>query len=418
MPQPKVQSTEILVVGGGSSGGVLAVILSELGFEVSLVDSRNPSEPFVPDSRAFAIVRGGWRVLEAAGVADELLSNAEPLLGMEAHDCNGIFPPAFSMFGVDDLPHERPDEPLGYMVEVDRLNLAIRNRVEACTAVNRIAPDLVQALDVRPEGAFVRLSSGQEIKAQLVIGADGVGSAIRELSGIRTLGWSYNQAVVAATIQLDWPHHGHARQWFQNEGPFAILPLTENRGNLAWFRREEAGIATAKLSKAALEKEINSRFGELAGPMKVLRDPLAYPLRLKMAEKLIAARVVLVGDAVRRVNPLAGQGFNLGLKDVAALAEVLCESRRAGLSVADGAQLEAYQTWRRFDGVSTALAMDGINRAFSNGNAFLSPLKKLALSVGGAISPLRQALARQASADQAGLPALVRGETVQSLLVS
>lgn len=416
MPRLNTQLTEILVVGGGSSGGVLAVILSELGFEVTLVDARDPAEPFLPDSRAFAIVRGGWRVLEAAGVADELTANAGPLLGMEAHDRNGVFPPAASMFGVDDLPQDRDGEPLGYMIEVDHLNLAIRNRVEACPAINRIAPDQLESFEVAPDGALVRLKSGKEIKAQLVVGADGVGSTVRDLAGIKTLGWSYNQAVVAATIQLEWPHRGHARQWFQNEGPFAVLPLTGNRGNLAWFKREAAGIATAKLSKKALEAEINSRFADVVGPMKVLRDPLAYPLRLKLAEKLIAPRVALVGDAVRRVNPLAGQGFNLGLKDIAALAEILCESRRAGLSVADGAQLEAYQTWRRFDGVATALAMDGINRAFSNGNVFLSPIKKLALSVGGAISPLRQALARQASADQPGLPALVRGETVKSLL--
>ena len=122
-----------------------------------------------------------------------------------------------------------------------------------------------------------------------------------------------------------------------------------------------------------------------------------------------------MGDAVRRVNPLAGQGFNLGLKDIAALVEILCESRRAGLSLADGAQLEAYQRWRRFDGIATALAMDGINRTYSNSNALLAPFRRMALSAGTAIGPLRKALARQASADQPGLPKLVRGEPLSGL---
>jgi 2-octaprenyl-6-methoxyphenol hydroxylase len=417
MPASQHTRSQILIVGGGSSGGVLAVLLSELGFEVGLVDTRDPTLPFTPDSRAFAIVRGGWRVLDAAGVGGNLVNKAEPLLSMEAHDRNGLLPPAASMFGVEDLPDGVTEgEPLGYMIEVDLLNQAIRDRVNACTAITQYAPETVTGLEVGDSGAVVTLDSGKSITADLVIGADGVGSAIRELSGIKTLGWSYEQAVVAATVQLEWPHHGAARQWFQDEGPFAILPLTENRGNLAWFRKEKAGIATAKLSQADLEAEINQRFGDLAGPMKVLRDPLAYSLRLRLAEKLIAPRVALVGDAVRRVNPLAGQGFNLGLKDIAALVEILVESRRAGLALSDGAQLETYQRWRRFDGVATALAMDGINRTFSNSSALLSPFKRLALTVGSTVGPLRRALAAQASADKPGLPRLVRGEPLEALI--
>ena len=415
MPTAKAEKTQILIVGGGSSGGVLAILLAELGFGVTLVDSRDPTLPFQPDSRAFAIVRGGWRVLNAAGVGQKLQPQAEPLLSMEAHDQNGHLPPAASMVGVEDLPDGAPDEPLGYMIEVDLLNQAIRDRVQETSGIDVIAPTIVTGLRNDPGAAVVSLNDGREISAELVIGADGVGSAIRELANIPVTGWGYNQAVVAVTLQLELPHYGAARQWFQDEGPFAVLPLTGNRGNLAWFRNEKAGIATAQLGKDALEKELNARFGHLVGPMTVLRDPLAYPLRLRMAEKLISDRVALVGDAVRRVNPLAGQGFNLGLKDIAALVEILVESRRLGLSLADGAQLETYQRWRRFDGVATALAMDGINRVFSNSNPLLTPFKRLALTAGTTIAPLRQALARQASADQPGLPALVRGEPLSAL---
>ena len=415
MPNSSPKKSEILIVGGGSSGGVLAVLLHDLGFDVALVDARDPALPYLPDSRAFAIVRGGWRVLDAAGVGGLLVNHSEPLLSMEAHDQNGILPAAASIFGVEDLPDDIPDEPLGRMIEVDLLNSAIRDRVASCERLKVYAPETVSGLNVSGSGAELLLDSGETLSADLVIGADGVGSAIRDLTGIRTLGWSYDQAVVAATVQLDEPHHGAARQWFQDEGPFAVLPLTENRGNLAWFRKEKAGIATAKLSQAELEAEINRRFAHLTGPLKVLRDPLAYPLRLRLADKLISERVALVGDAVRRVNPLAGQGFNLGLKDIAALVEILCESRRAGLSLADGAQLEAYQRWRRFDGIATALAMDGINRTYSNSNALLAPFRRMALSAGTAIGPLRKALARQASADQPGLPKLVRGEPLSGL---
>ena len=414
MPGISANSSEILIVGGGSSGGVLAILLSELGFDVALVDRRDPSLPFNPDSRAFAIVRGGWRVLDAAGVGPILLDQAQPLSSMEAHDENGSLPPAASLFGTEDLPETNDGMPLGYMIEVDLLNSAIRDRVKESN-IRLIAPHSVSHVEVTKAGVEVRLDDGSVHTSELLVGADGGDSVVREFAGIHTTGWSYKQAVVAVTLQLEWPHHGAARQWFQDEGPFAVLPLTDNRGNLAWFRDEAAGLATAKLSRGDLEAELNHRFAHLAGPMKVLRDPLAYPLRLQVSDRLIGDRVALVGDAVRKVNPLAGQGFNLGLKDVAALAEVLCESRRVGLPLSEGMQLEKYQRWRRFDGVATALAMDGINRAFSNSNPLLTPFKRLALSVGTAVDPLRKALARQASADQPELPALVRGEPLAGL---
>lgn len=405
---------DLTIVGGGSSGGVLAILLSKLDFTVNLVDTRDPDLPFEPDSRAFAIVRGGWRVLEAAGVAEAIDAGAQPLAGMEAHDQNGVLPDAASMFGVEDLPET--GEPLGRMVEVDQLNTAIRDQVKKAKNVTVHAPETVKSLNVTPETATVTLSSGEELTSDLVVGADGVGSAIREFAGINTIGWAYNQSVVAVTVQLDTSHGAKARQWFQPEGPFAVLPLTDNRANIAWFRTGKAAEATVALSREALEQEINGRFSHLAGSMKVLRDPLSYPLRLRMAERMVDKRVALVGDAVRRINPLAGQGFNLGLKDVAALVECLIEARRTGLSVANGTQLESYQQWRRFDGITTALAMDAINKTFSNDSALLSPFKKIALSAGN-FSPLRSMLARQASADQKNLPALVRGEGLDAFAI-
>ena len=205
------EKQDVLIVGGGSSGGVLAVLLSELGFRVALVDARDPELPYEPDSRAFAIVRGGWRVLEAAGVADALLPDAQALQGMEAHDQNGVLPAAQSIFGVSDLPEDRPGEPLGYMIEVDKLNIAIRDRVAACAGISRFAPDKLLSLETGSTGAIAKLESGETIHAELVVGADGVGSMVREIAGIRTIGWSYDQAVVAATVQLSEPHYGHAR---------------------------------------------------------------------------------------------------------------------------------------------------------------------------------------------------------------
>ncbi len=402
---------DLAIIGGGPSAAMLAILSAAHGFRTALVEPRDPEAGFVPDSRAFAIVRGGWHVLEAAGIAAQLIDGAQPLSGMSAEDTRGALPPAATLFGTEDLSgSEDSSGPLGYMVEVDQLMAALETGLRQANGLTRFAPDTVSAIAADGAGpAHVTLGSGTTLTADLLVGADGAGSSVREFAGIRSHGWDYPQAVLAVTVQLTEPHGGVARQWFQDEGPFAVLPLTENRANLAWFRRREAAFATARLSRSALEAEINRRFAQLAGPMQVLRDPLAYPLSLRFAETMIAPGIALAGDAVRKINPLAGQGFNLGLKDCAALLECLVEDRACGLATGNGAMLERYERWRRFDGVSTALAMDAINRLYSTTSPLLKPLRRLALDVGGRVEPLRRQLARQASGDRPDLPKLVQG---------
>ena len=252
--------------------------------------------------------------------------------------------------------------------------------------------------------ASVELHTGETLHTRLIAGCDGVNSPVRTAAKIQVEGREYGKSVFAANVSLSRPHHGIARQLFTPEGPFATLPLQGDRANLAWYLKAGAAEALAALSGAEINAELNSRFADFAGEMHLDGPAIAYPLILKIAESMVQERIALVGDAARRINPLAGQGLNLGFKDVAALVEIMEDGRHAGLDIGAMTVLEKYQVWRRFDANATALALDGVDRVFSNDSAVLKPLRGLALLAANRPPPIRKLMARQASADQKTLP--------------
>ncbi|MEO0721391.1 MAG: FAD-dependent monooxygenase [Pseudomonadota bacterium] len=408
---PEVADSDIIVVGAGPAGASLALLTAGLGFETVLIDAR-PSGPAPRrDPRNFAIVRGSWRLLQAAGVTDALEQDAQPLNGLQAMDgATHLLGTPEVMFSNEDLG---TGETLGFMVEAERLQSALDERLsKPQDSLTILRPSRFEALTHADGGVCAHLGSGDTIKAKLIAGCDGVNSPVRAALGIPVEGRDYGKSVFAADVSLARPHGGIARQLFTPEGPFATLPLTGDRANLAWYMKSGAAEALAKRPKAEIEAELNTRFSDFAGEMALIGPALSYPLKLQIAETMAGGRGVLVGDAARRINPLAGQGLNLGFKDVGALVEVISDARSVGLDIGAPAALERYQTWRRFDAAATAMAMDGIDRAFSNDNALLKPLRTLSMLAANGITPLRKALSRQASADQKSLPKLLRGEAL------
>ena len=267
---------------------------------------------------------------------------------------------------------------------------------------------LFESMEIGPASASLTLSDGRKIHARLVAACDGMKSSVRSAVGIQTEGHDYNQSVFAANVKLDRPHGGIARQLFTPEGPFATLPMPDNRANLAWYMKRGAAEAIAAMSVEDINAELNARFADFAGPMEIDGPYSAYPLVMQLATRMVGPRTALVGDAAHRINPLAGQGLNLGFKDVGALIDVMCDARDVGLDPGSDVSLERYEKWRRFDATAAAMFMDGIDRAFTNDSNLLKPLRGLALTLAQRVTPLRRAMARQASADQDHLPSLMR----------
>jgi 2-octaprenyl-6-methoxyphenol hydroxylase len=395
---------DLAIIGAGPAGATLALAAAQAGFSVTLIDARDPAQTR-PDGRNFAIVRGSWRLLESVGVTGDLQENLQPLNGLEATDGGRHwFGAPTALFTNDDLPQTKDDTPLGYMVEAPRLQAALDQSLARENGINWLKNNKFEGLD--PHSGFVALTlnNGARVNTRLVAGCDGVNSPVRLAAGITVEGRTYGKSVFAANVTLSRPHHGIARQLFTPEGPFATLPLSGDRANLAWYMKTGAAEMLAARPADEINAELNARFEDFAGKMQLDGPAIAYPLILKIAQDMVAPRIALVGDAARRINPLAGQGLNLGFKDVAALIEVMENGRYEGLDFGAMTVLERYQSWRRFDANATALALDGLDRLFSNDNAVLKPIRGLALMAAQKLDPVRKAMARQASADQDNLP--------------
>lgn len=407
-PIPAPLEADLAVIGAGPVGTLLAVLAARAGLRTVLVDARPETGTPATDTRSFAIVRGSWRMLGAAGVQADLEGLTEPLNGLEAVDGGTHwFGAPWAAFSSTDLP-DGGGEPLGELVPAAALQAALDRQAGATSGLVWKRGARFSGYDALPSGAAVRLEGGDSVRCALIAACDGMQSAVRQAAGIGTEGRSYGKSVFAADVQLSRPHGGIARQLFTPEGPFATLPLPGNRANLAWYMKTGAAETLAKMPVEAIEAELNARFAEFAGPMTLDGPPLAYPLVMQIARDMTGPRVALLGDAARRINPLAGQGLNLGFKDAAALYDVILEAREVGLDPGSETVLARYREWRRFDSASTALFMDAVDRTFSNDNVLLKPLRSLALTAANRIAPVRQALARQASADQESLPSLMR----------
>ena len=401
---------DVAVIGAGPVGATLALLCARAGFSTALIDARMPDAAPREDTRTFAVVRGSWRLLGAAGVHEALTPYLQALNGLEAIDGGRHWFGAPSvLFETHDLPEGRAAEPLGQMVPAGRLQAALDEQIAGAEHLTHYAGARFETLEADAGQSEVVLEDGRRLQASLVAACDGVNSNVRASLGIQTEGRAYGKSVFAADVKLSRSHEGLARQLFTPEGPFATLPLPNNRANLAWYMKTGAAETMAEMSSEDIEAELNTRFADFAGKMTLDGPPMAYPLHLKIAETMIGPRAALVGDAARRINPLAGQGLNLGFKDVGALVEVISDARQVGLDIGAAVTLENYEKWRRFDAVSTAMFMDGVERAFSNDSAVLKPLRGLALTAANRIGPLRRAMARQASADSERLPKLMQG---------
>ena len=406
---------EVLIVGGGMVGLSLGCTLAGAGLAVVVIDRQDPAASVAAafDGRSSAIAEGSRRALETAGLWAGMAPGAQPILDIRVSD--GRVGDAASRLFLHYDHREVGEDPLGYIVE----NLIIRQALNAVVpdrpSLTVLAPAELTALSRESLGVTAELADGRRIQAQLAVAAEGRNSGLREAAGIRCLAWRYPQTGIVCTIAHDEPHRGVAHEHFLPAGPFAVLPMVDDaegrhRSSIVWTERSGLAEAMMALDDDAFSAEMQRRFGDSLGRLRLLGRRWAYPLSLLHAERYIDRRLVLVGDAAHGIHPIAGQGLNLGLRDVAALAETLVDARRLGLDLGSTAVLQRYQRWRRFDSVMLTAVTDGLNRLFSNDLGPLRLARDLGLAAVGRIAPLKRLLMRHAMGLEGDLPRLIRGQ--------
>ncbi len=397
--------TEVLIIGGGMVGLSLGCALAGAGVEVVVVDREDPAAltDAGHDGRVSAIAHGSQRTLATIGLWDDLGRRAQPILEIRVSDGES---PLFLHYDHGDVG----DAPMGYIVENRHTREALFAAAAGHQRLRLLAPDRVVELRRGARGVEAERAGGGRLRARLVVGADGRNSATRRDAGIAVTAWTYRQTGIVCTVAHQRPHRGIAHERFLPAGPFAILPMTGNRSSLVWTERAELAPALMALDDAAFTAEMARRFGDFLGRLEIVGPRWSYPLALAHAERYVDERLALIGDAAHAIHPIAGQGLNLGLRDVAALAETLVDARRLGLDIGSAPVLERFQRWRRFDNLALLAATDGLNRLFSNDLAPLRLARDLGLAAVDRLPPLKRLFMRHAMGVVGDLPRLIRGQ--------
>tara|TARA_Y100001954_G_scaffold123521_1_gene132614 strand:- start:7521 stop:8732 length:1212 start_codon:yes stop_codon:yes gene_type:complete len=395
---------DIAVVGGGMVGLTLALGLEGVGARVAVIERASLTDMAEAsfDGRGSAIAAGSQRILDGIGLWELLQADAEPILDIRVAD-------GASQLFLHYDHREVGEGPLGWIVE----NAHIRRAFAQAVALSDVIVFENTALaDARFEArsTTLELVDGRTVDATLAIAADGRQSALRKLAGIEAVRWSYPQTGIVCAVTHEAPHHGIAHEHFLPSGPFAILPMTRNRSSIVWTERNDLAPAILELDDDDFSAELKRRFGGFLGDVRVGPQRWAYPLSVVHARDYVAPRVAAVGDAAHAIHPIAGQGFNLGLRDVAALAEIIVDRLRLGLDPGDTEALMRYQKWRKPDNMMMIAATDSLNRLFSNDIAPVRMARDTGLALVNQLPPLKRVLMRHAMGLVGDLPRLTRGE--------
>ena len=411
----KSAALDILVAGAGYVGLAAAVSLKQARphLAIAIVDAA-PAGVWQKDGRAAAIAAAACRMLDRLGVWAEMAPKAQAITEMVITNSRASDPvrPAFLTFDGEVAP----GEPFAHMVSNRDLTGALRNRA-AELGIDIIEGVAVENFDVNGGGVTVHLADGAALKARLLIAADGVNSRLRDMAGIKTVKWGYGQSGIVCTVVHERPHNGRAEEHFLPAGPFATLPLApdengKNRSSIVWVERSEDADRLVAGDSLVFEVELEQRFGLQLGEIHVADKPRAWPLGLTLARAFVAPRIALAGDAAHGIHPIAGQGLNLGFKDVAALAEVVVEADRLGQDFGAIDVLERYQQWRRFDTVQMGVTTDVLNRLFSNDIGPVRAVRDIGLGLVERMPRLKDFFIRQASGLASDTPRLLKGEAI------
>ena len=408
LPILQGMNSDLIIVGGGLNGPALALAAASAGFSVTIIDALPAAVRSLRkfDGRSYALALTSKRLLQGIGVWGAVAEHAQPMLEIKITDGRAGEGGAPWMMHFNHAEIE--EGPMGFLVEDRHLRTAFLTAMDGSDLITQIDGARVVAQDIMPDGVTATLDSGDIVSGRLLIGSDGRGSGTAKRAGIKRIGWGYDQTAVVCAVAHDKPHGGIAHQFFMPNGPLAILPLTGNRSSIVWSETTRRAAQLMTLDDDQFLDALRPAFGSFLGQISLEGARFSYPLGLTLAQSFIANRVALIGDAAHGVHPIAGQGLNAGLRDVAALAQVLSEARERGEDIGGAQPLARYQTWRRFDTTTLALATDTFNRLFSNDNSLFRAARDLGMAVINATPTLRRGFIREAAGLTGDLPKLMQ----------
>ncbi len=407
---------DIVICGGSFVGLALARALSAEApgaFSIAIVEQRRLPGPgvAVADGRTVALTASVKAMLEVIGVWPAIAAKAEPIRRIELTDSALDAPVRPGLINLDS--EKTPSgEPTAYIVENTDLLGALIASLEGVHNVRVFAPDSVSSFETEDQKVEISLRSGAELDAKLLVAADGRNSELRDMAGIGTAVWPSDKIGIVATVGIEIPHEGVARQHFLPAGPFAILPMAGDRVSIVWTEYGRVAKEILEQDRETVLAELSRRVGPELGALTLLSEPKAYPLSMTLARDFVRPRFVLVGDAAHGLHWIAGQGLNHGLKDVAALAETLIDAARLGLDIGALSVLKRYERWRRFDSTTSAFTAVAINTLFSNDSMALRMVRSTGLRSVDRLSRLKNFFMKEAAGLTGDVPKLLRGDPV------
>lgn len=396
--------TDIAIVGGGLNGPTLAIALEQRGLNVTVIDALPAPKRGMRDfdGRSYALAHASMRLLRGIDLWDAIKDHTQPMLEIKVTDGRAGTGPSPWMMHFDHTEIE--EGPMGYMCQDRHLRQALLAKMDGAARITQMSGETV----VAQSSGQLTLASGKTVTAKLIVGADGRASGTAERAGIKRTGWGYGQTAIVCAVEHELPHGGIAHQFFMPTGPLAILPLPDNCCSIVWSETETRATKIMAMDDTDFLDALRPTFGSFLGELTLVGKRFSYPLGLTIANRFIADRVVLIGDAAHGVHPIAGQGLNAGLRDVAALVDVLSDAKARGEDIASAAVLARYEQWRRFDTATLAAATDTFNKLFSNDNPLLRAVRDMGMGVINATPRLRRTFIREAAGLTGDLPSLMR----------
>jgi|TARA_B110000259_G_C14010227_1_gene399360 2-octaprenyl-6-methoxyphenol hydroxylase len=400
---------EVIISGGGLNGITLALALNHAGISVAIIDKQARETLSSSDftGRSYALSSASKKMLSALNVWPNLNSKAQPMLEIKVTD--GSIDEKPSPFAMHFNKRDFNDGPMGFVVEDRHLRHALLKSLADTNVAYFHEVEIVKQTLNGPN-AIVELNNETSLSTSILVGADGQNSRTAAAAGIHRIGWDYGQSSLVCAVEHEKPHNSIAYQHFLPAGPLAILPLSGNRSGIVWTEKSETASVIHNLKSDEYLDALLPRFGKFLGNISLVGSRYIYPLKLSTTHQMIDTRLALVGDAAHSVHPIAGQGLNAGFKDVAALAEILCETKRRGQDLGNQTTLEQYQHWRRFDNAMLSLVTNGVNNLFSNNNPITRTIRDLGLGLVNNNTILRQALVANAAGTSGDVPKLLRGQ--------